>query len=73
MMVGVVLCDLVADSSATLPLFDGQVRLNVLADAMDRINRRYGQHTIYFAGMFGAREAAPARISFTQIPALDEF
>ena len=45
----------------------------MLADAMDRIDRRYGQHTIYFAGMFGARDSAPARISFTQIPALEEF
>ena len=73
MMVGVVLGDLVADRSATLPLFDSQVWFNVPADAMDHIDRRYGQHTIYFAGMFGAKDAAPARISFTQIPALDEF
>ena len=54
-----------------MPLFDGQVRLIVLAGAMDRIDRRYGQHTIYFVGMFGAREAGPTRISFTQIPALE--
>jgi hypothetical protein len=45
----------------------------VLADYMDRIDAKYGHHTIYFGGMWGATEAAPTRISFTQIPGMDEF
>ena len=71
--VGVVLTQLVADCCATLPLFPGQLRRNALADVMDRIDQKYGRHTVYFAGMFGAADAAPTRISFTQIPRADEF
>ena len=71
--VGVVLTQLVADCCATLPLFPDQLRRNALADVMDRIDQKYGRHTVYFAGMFGAADAAPTRISFTQIPRDDEF
>jgi len=72
-LVGVVLTHLVTDHSAALPLYPEQVRRNALADVIDRLDRKYGWHTLYFGGMHGAREAAPTRISFTQIPAPDEF
>jgi len=71
--VGVVLSDLIADRSATLPLYPQQVRRDALADVMDRLNRRYGYHVLYFAGMFGAQRTAPTRISFTQVPDDSEF
>ncbi len=71
--VGVTLSQLVANRSAELPLFADQVRRSALADAMDRINRRYGRDAVYSAAMMGAEQSAPTRISFTQIPTLDEF
>lgn len=66
--VGVTLTHLVADQSATLPLYESQAGLGRLASVMDRIDQRYGQHTIYHAGMWGAQASAPSRIAFTQIP-----
>ena len=44
-----------------------------LADVMDRINRRFGRDAVYPGAMLGAETSAPTRISFTQIPKLDEF
>ena len=61
-----------SSARVALPLFVHQQHLDVLADGMDRIDARYGQHTIYFSGMWGAEETAPTRISFTQIPAMEE-
>lgn len=70
--VGVVLTHLVPEGSATLPLYAHQAHLDVLADHMDRLDRKYGQHTIYLGGMWGARETAPTRIAFTQIPSMED-
>jgi hypothetical protein len=55
------------------PLFAQQTYLDALAEAMDTIDSRYGHHTIYFGGMWGALTTAPTRIAFTQIPRLEEF
>jgi DNA polymerase-4 len=71
--VGVVLTHLVPDDSATLPLFAGHERLDDLADCMDRIDQKFGHHTLYLGAMWGAEQTAPTRISFDQIPGLDEF
>lgn len=71
--VGVVLSELVANRSAEMPMFTDQIRRNALADAMDRINQRFGRDVVHSAAMMGAKDAAPTRISFTQIPAMDEF
>lgn len=71
--VGVVLTHLVVDGSATMPLFAAQNHMDKLADCMDTIDRKYGKHTLYLGAMWGAQEAAPTRISFTQIPTLEEF
>jgi len=70
--VGVVLSDLVADASATLPLYPQQANLERLASVIDRIDSRYGQHTVYLGGMWGAKAQAPSRIAFTQIPDVTE-
>jgi DNA polymerase-4 len=39
-----------------------------LAATMDKLNLKYGHTTLHFAGMLPARESAPTRIAFTQIP-----
>jgi len=71
--VGVTLTRLVPERGASLPLYDGEMRLEALADCMDALDRKYGPHTLYLGGMWGAQEAAPARIAFTQIPGPHEF
>jgi len=71
--VDVVLINLMAGQSATTPLFEQQARRNVLSDAMDRINQKFGHHAVYFGGMFGASQSAPTRISFTNVPKAEEF
>jgi len=53
---------------ATLPLFPEERNRVQLARAMDEVNLKFGPHTVYFAGMFGAQFTAPMRISFTSIP-----
>ncbi|MGC4003032.1 MAG: hypothetical protein QM811_07820 [Pirellulales bacterium] len=66
--VGVVLGDLIPVRSATRPLFDEHVELERVSEAMDRINQKLGDHTVYLAGMHGAQPHDPMRIAFTQIP-----
>ncbi len=71
--VGVELSKLLPDQSVTLPLYRQQQRLDSLANAMDKINGKYGRDAIYPGAMLGARDAAPTRISFTQIPTDEDF
>ena len=33
-----------------------------------RVNRWYGKHAVYFAGMYGAEGQDPTRIAFTAVP-----
>ena len=73
LQVAVQLDGLIPLNAATLPLFDEPRHLAELAKAMDRIDQKYGRHTIYFGMMFGAQTTAPTRISFTQIPSAEEF
>ena len=35
---------------------------------MDKLNLKYRHTTLHFAGMLPARNSAPTRIAFTQIP-----
>ena len=69
--VGITLFNLVADNNASLPLFASERNRVKLARTMDILNARYGAHTIYCGGMHGARDSAPPRIAFTNIPRLD--
>lgn len=71
--VSVVLGGLVADGSAERPLFGGQGRRDELAKVMDRLDWKYGHHTVYFGSMWRAAKSAPTRIAFTQIPGKEEF
>ncbi len=69
--VGVWLSDLVAQRNQARSLFPDDRHHLELSQVMDRINQRFGAHTVYFGGMFGTQHHAPTRIAFTQIPNLD--
>ncbi|WP_263369904.1 Y-family DNA polymerase [Granulicella cerasi] len=66
--VGVTLRNLVSDDEMQVKLFDEPGNRSELSAAMDKLNLKYGHTTLHFAGMLPAREAAPTRIAFTQIP-----
>ncbi len=66
--VGIALSDLVPDDGATRPLFDGEKKRIELSQIMDRLNTRFGTHTIYLAGMHQVNQSAPPRIAFNHIP-----
>lgn len=65
MQVGVVLSDLREERNIPQSLFEEDRRLLALADAMDRVNDRFGPDTVYFGGSH--RPVRPS-IAFTRIP-----
>ena len=72
-LVSVTLINLVPDALHTLSLFsalDREASRDQLAATMDRLNRKYGTETLYFASMHLAKAAAPTRIAFHTIPDL---
>lgn len=69
--VGVVLFDLLHENYTTLPIFENFAKNKSFYDAIDKINKRYGYNSIYFAGAHTAKYSAPMRIAFTQIPNLE--
>ena len=69
--VAVTLHGLAPSRCVPLPLFDGDRHRAALSRAMDRLNAAHGPDTVYFAGMWGALDSAPTRISFTHIPTFD--
>jgi DNA polymerase-4 len=66
--VGVTLRNLVPESEFQAGLFGDPDNRAQLSTTMDKLNLKFGHTTIHFAGMLPAREAAPTRIAFTQIP-----
>jgi DNA polymerase-4 len=60
--------NLIAESDLQASLFTDPGHRAELAATMDKLNMKYGNTTLHFAGMLPARESAPTRISFTQIP-----
>jgi len=66
--VGVTLRNLMPDDEVPVMLFEEPGNRNQLSATMDKLNLKYGHTTLHFAGMLPAREAAPTRIAFTQIP-----
>jgi DNA polymerase-4 len=69
--VGTVLSELVPDRSATPSLFDEDRKGEDLSEAMDEVNAEFGASVVHLGSMWGMRDAAPTRISFTQIPDFD--
>jgi DNA polymerase-4 len=66
--VGVTLRNLVPESEHQESLFGDVDKRGELSATMDKLNLKYGHTTLHFAGMLAARETAPTRIAFTQIP-----
>ena len=66
--VGVTLRNLIPASEHQESLFGDVDRRDELSATMDKLNLKYGHSTLHFAGMLAARETAPTRIAFTQIP-----
>ena len=70
--VGVWLFDLIPDELHTLGFFDDAKR-ETISGVMDKINKQYGQHTVYLGGLHGLGDAAPTRIPFFSVPELADF
>ncbi len=66
--VGVTLRDLIPESEFQESLFGDEGNRGELSATMDKLNLKYGHTTLHFAGMLPARDSAPTRIAFTQIP-----
>jgi DNA polymerase-4 len=66
--VGITLRDLIPESEHQAELFADPNNRAGLSATMDKLNLKYGHTTLHFAGMLPARESAPTRIAFTQIP-----
>jgi DNA polymerase-4 len=66
--VGITLRDLIPESEYQAELFADPSNRADLSATMDKLNLKYGHTTLHFAGMLPARESAPTRIAFTQIP-----
>ena len=66
--VGVTLKELIPESEYQAGLFGDPDNRNVLSSTMDKLNLKFGHTTVHFAGMLPARDSAPTRIAFTQIP-----
>jgi len=71
--VSVVLGELVSKENYTDPLFKEMNNpRNVKLDAaMDALNKKFGNRTIYYAGAHHGRDESPMRIAFTHIPDLE--
>lgn len=69
--VGVVLFNLIPEKFATISLFEDYEKNKSLYKAIDLLNKRHGNSTIYFSGSQPALRSAPMRIAFTQIPNLE--
>ena len=66
--VGVTLRNLIPEADMQATLFAEPGNRNQLSATMDKLNLKYGHSTLHFAGMLPARDSAPTRIAFTQIP-----
>jgi DNA polymerase-4 len=66
--VGITMHSLIPESELQASLFADEDHRTALAATMDKLNLKYGHTTLHFAGMLPARDSAPTRIAFTQIP-----
>ena len=60
--------NLIPESELQQTLFAEPGNRTQLSATMDKLNLKYGHTKLHFAGMLSARESAPTRIAFTQIP-----
>ena len=66
--VGIALGNLIHEDERQPTLFGDADNRNELSRTLDKLNLKYGHTTLHFAGMLPARDSAPTRIAFTQIP-----
>jgi DNA polymerase-4 len=66
--VGITLRSLIPEDEHQTELFTDPSNRADLSATMDKLNLKYGHTTLHFGGMLTARESAPTRIAFTQIP-----
>ena len=66
--VGITMRNLVPEDEHQAELFADPNNRAQLSTTMDKLNLKYGHTTLHFAGMLPARDSAPTRIAFTQIP-----
>lgn len=66
--VGVTLGKLIPQDEKQPTLFGDPDNRGELSRTLDKLNLKYGHTTLHFAGMLPARDSAPTRIAFTQIP-----
>jgi DNA polymerase-4 len=66
--VGVTMRNLIPEDEMQTRLFEEPGNRSQLSATMDKLNLKYGHTTLHFAGMLTAKDSAPTRIAFTQIP-----
>jgi DNA polymerase-4 len=66
--VGITLRELIPENEHQEDLFGDPDNRTQLSATMDKLNLKYGHTTLHFGSMLPARESAPTRIAFTQIP-----
>lgn len=70
--VGVTFSELMFCEEVTPSLFDETVPRSKFSHAMDKLNKRYGKHTVFLAGMEKAKEAASEKIAFQKTTLFNE-
>lgn len=68
--VGVTLHDLAPHADVAAALFQGEQRRMALAKAVDKLDAKYGRHTVYPASMHDARSSGKGGIAFQSVPDL---
>ncbi|KAF0150123.1 MAG: DNA-directed DNA polymerase [Ignavibacteria bacterium] len=69
--VGVTIYKLIEERYNTPHLFEDYDKAKSLTTAIDKLNKKYGFASAYYAPSHTAIKSAPMRIAFTQIPDLD--
>lgn len=69
--VGVTLQEIVACHNTSPSLLDEDRKRLALSSAMDSLNARFGNQSVYFGGMHGHEGSSSTRIAFNQIPDLE--
>lgn len=69
--VGLALGSLIPEQELGWPLFESDQKLVRLAQAMDKVNGKYGPQAVYFLGMHRTEQSAVIRIAFSRIPDLE--
>lgn len=64
--VAITLHELSTFEAFTPSLFDRDVERSHMAQAVDRLNAKFGKNSVFLAGIKGAEDAAPERVAFSK-------